>query len=83
MCKSVVMVDETSCVLAKVLVISCTLYLIDNDKLSHRIVDALFDLYEQTCSAPNLDIQKRRSLFLHLICSVTFFFSLEDESDCG
>jgi len=41
MCKSIVVVDETSCVLAKVLVISCTLYLIDDVKLSHRILDAL------------------------------------------
>jgi len=44
MCKSIVMVDETSCVLAKVLVISCTLYLIDDVKLSRRILDVLFDL---------------------------------------
>jgi hypothetical protein len=36
--------DETSHVPARVLVISCTLYLIDDVNLSHRILDSLFDL---------------------------------------
>ena len=71
MCKSIVMVDETSCVPARVLVISFTLYLIDDMKLSHGILDSLFDLQEQTCNAPDLDIQIQRVLFLYLICSVT------------
>jgi hypothetical protein len=44
MCRSIVIVEETSCVPAKVLVISFILPVIDDTKLSHRILDSLFDL---------------------------------------